>query len=135
MSENPKEFDFLIGKTIASIDRSDSDLIAFTLSDGTRCELYHEQDCCESVTVESIDGTLDSIIGKEIVIAAECELPNGEDPAGYKAAEDSYRDSWTWTIYTLATLDSNVSIRWLGESNGYYSESVNFRVVKATETP
>lgn len=131
MSEYP-QFDFLRGKTITAIDQSDSDLVAFTLSDGTRCELYHEQDCCESVRVESIDGTFDSIIGKEIVIAAECVLSE-DDPAGYTPPEDACRDSWTWTIYTLATLDNSVSIRWLGESNGYYSESVNFRVAKATE--
>jgi hypothetical protein len=76
---------------------------------------YHEQDCCESVYVEDISGSLDDLIDNVIIKASE-ETNNNNPGNKY--------ESVTWTFYKLATKDGYITIRWCGNSNGYYSESV-----------
>lgn len=115
-----KGFHELIGHTITDIGQ-DGDGINFTLQNGTRCRLYHDQDCCESVSVESINGALCSVVGSPLVVATE-EVDGTTPPPESSYAPESY----TWTIYTLATEKSRVVIRWFGESNGYYPEDVRF---------
>jgi len=85
---------------------------------------YHEDDCCESVYVDDITGDLNDLVGKplDIVEVARHEdtMPQGMD---LKKPEDSF----TWTFYKFATIKGWVDVRWLGESNGYYSEEVDFK--------
>lgn len=51
-----KEFNVLVGKTITNISglSVDSDEVIFECSDGTRYKMFHERDCCESVSFEQI---------------------------------------------------------------------------------
>lgn len=111
-----------VGKIVSSIEvervgscnQGPIDTIIFNFSDGDVFKMYHEQDCCESVFLEDITGDLDYLIGEKIL----------------KAEETSNRESKeygteTWTFYHISTFKDTVSLRWYGESNGYYSESVS----------
>ena len=115
----------LVGKTLASVQGGVGDReIVFTTTDGKRYRMYHDQDCSEDVDLVDVDGDLQSLVGSPILRAEE-STSSSENPPGFKPPE--YGDgSFTWTFYRLATVMSGVTMRWYVESNGYYSESVDF---------
>lgn len=110
----------LKGKTLTKIDTSDSSRILFTTNEGEEYVMHHHQDCCESVGIEDITGDLTDLIGSPILEAEE--VVNGDDVPKL----DYQPESCTWTFYKLGTIKGHVTIRWFGESNGYYSERVDF---------
>lgn len=118
------EFSALIGKTFVRVDATDAS-IEFEDSDGNVYRMDHNQDCCESVRIESIVGDLNDLIASPILMA---EMPSSEDEGPMVDPEfpNYHDDSFTWTFYKLATIKGYVDIRWYGSSNGYYSESVDF---------
>jgi hypothetical protein len=110
----------LIGKTMLSVTGAKGDdEIVFTATTGEAYKMYHCQDCCENVRVEDICGELGDLVGSPIVMAEE-SLDGDENPPAIHA------DSYTWTFYRIATAKGLVVLRWLGTSNGYYSERVDF---------
>jgi len=124
-------FGTLLGKTLVSVGVShDDDRITFTCDDGTQYLMHHEQDCCEGVEIEDICGDFEQLLGEPILLAEEATHEN-ENPPGVDAPD--YQDSFTWTFYKLRTMHGSVTIRWYGESNGYYSESVDFEQVSDSE--
>ena len=131
MREKNVDFSELVGKKIVSVERKrydddyagyDADEIIFGISDGSEYKMFHEQDCCESVTVKEVDNDLQKLVGATVLVA-EC-VKNDQQ-------EYNYGDTFTWTFYKLVTDRGDYfTISWLGESNGYYSESVDFVLVQ-----
>lgn len=120
MTSTSLAFSSLVGKTLTHVI-NEGDKIVFIVSPTETYKLEHWQDCCEYVSVESIVGDLSDLIGAPLLKAEEV---SGETPADYKFEFEPA--SYTWTFYKLATIKGYVDIRWLGTSNGDYSEAVNF---------
>jgi hypothetical protein len=115
----------LVGKTLTAIEgKVGGEQITFTDYDGNQYDMFHIPECCEVVQVEDISGDLQDLIGAPIVRAEEsqsCIWPEG-------VAKPVWMDeSFTWTFYRIATAKGLVVIRWYGSSNGWYSESVDFK--------
>ena len=126
------EFSVLQGLVLKSV-KSGDDEIRFETDSGRVFVMEHFQDCCESVVIESITGDLDDLVGTPILLAEEAS--SEESPPDYIIGDDEYEgDSQTWTFYKLRTIKGSVDIRWHGESNGYYSESVDFYEVDMINT-
>ena len=115
------KFKELKGKILTDIDgmQKGSESIKFFCSDGSRYTMRHERDCCEQVYLEDVCGDVEDLLDSPILMAEE--VKNADGPALNK-----YEDSWTWTLYKLATIKGTITLRWYGCSNGYYSEEVEF---------
>jgi len=110
------------GMTMTSVTRGTraggQDLIHFVATNGEEYHMTHYQDCCESVDIEDICGDLSDLVGVPLLQAEEA-THSGPDT-----------DS-TWTFYKFATIKGVVTVRWYGQSNGYYSETADFVKVDA----
>lgn len=115
--DNHVDVEEMQNQTFTSV-RATDDTVTFE-NDTVRYTLYHSQDCCESVYVEEIIGDLEDLENLPLLIAREDT--NAEDPGTCDG------ESYTWTFYNFATYKGYVTIRFLGESNGYYSEEVSVR--------
>jgi hypothetical protein len=136
-------FENLKGKTISKIQnlekgRGYDELIEFECTDGSKFGMKYDPDCCASCSIEDIIGDVSDLLNTEILLAeevssteptSEVQAHRAAEKAKAEAADEYYYDSHeseTWTFYKLATIKGSVTIRWYGESNGYYSESASF---------
>lgn len=104
------DLDNIIGATVLAVEGCNvgSESILFRTDKGT-LRLYHVQNCCESVSVEDVNGDPSDLVGGVVSVAEE--RTNVEE------------DSWQrtgWTFYTIRTTKGDLDIRWLGRDNGYY---------------
>lgn len=122
------DISILKGKTLTNIEvnKLGENYIRFTDTDNNNYIMFHERDCCEIVYIEDICGDINNLIGSPLTMA-ECVTKENDDT--------SYEDgcSITWTFYKLATIKGYVTIRWYGESNGWYSEEVNFGIEEESD--
>lgn len=107
----------LSGEVIKNfIGEKAGELCRVEFESGNVLELFHDQDCCECVVIEDIQGEPVQLIGKTLEYVDE-EIEDG-----------NVGESSTRTTYTFKTSNYMLKIIWLGESNGYYSESVTVRL-------
>ena len=119
----------LKGKTIDRIEglEKGSEEVRIFTQDGGEYLFYHSQDCCESVDLYDLEADCEDWSGALILDAFE----SSNSDEGEKPGE--YAESWTWTFYKIETSKGGIWMRWLGESNGYYSESVEIAWVNKPE--
>ena len=102
----------------------ESEEVIFKCRDGHDIKIYHIQDCCENVYLESAD----SIDNKDDIYTncewCELEIVQGE------TGSDEWGESYTWTFCKLKTNKGYDTMRWYGTSNGYYSEDVDIDIYR-----
>ena len=105
----------MIGETLEFVDVNEQEnQILLTTKSGRRILIHHDQDCCESVRIVDTQGNWQDLIGKVIVEVEEDVIQSGD-----------YGDSETKTNLTFKVDGATVISRWIGKSNGCYSESVD----------
>ena len=117
---NSAKIEDMVGKVFTSVKNVGDTELVFE-NDQERYVFFHQQDCCETVRIEDIVGELSDLEGVELLKAEETH--NLFDMI--KSIDQEFAESGTWTFYKFATRKGYVDVRWLGESNGYYSESVD----------
>jgi hypothetical protein len=115
---NNVDISVLVDEEITSIKGLEqySYVVGITTKSGKVFTFYHEQDCCENVSLEDFDGDITHLQNSVILSA--------EERVSSKDYDDGMEESGTWTFYEIKTTKGDLWMRWLGTSNGYYSESV-----------
>jgi hypothetical protein len=123
--DTQKGMEMMKGKTFVKVEGSvGSGEMLFVTAEGERFLFAHLQDCCETVDINDIVGDLQDLVGSPMLVAEEVK--------GATEPDEEHYESYSYTFYKFATLKGYVDVRWLGESNGYYSESVDLFVEGVT---
>lgn len=108
----------MVGKTLAEVQncKEESEDMLLIATDGTKLRFRHYADCCEHVRIQDVAGDVNDLVGTPLTM---CEAVSSDEPEGIVCEDDSH----TWTFFKFATAKGYVTVRWLGESNGYYGET------------
>lgn len=102
-------------EVIIKVECTDSEIRIIT--DKHDIFFYHEQDCCENVYIELMS-PLKILNGR--ILSCEIVEMNEKYNAGGHATSTWLKIATTYGYFTAI---------WRGESNGYYSESVDFIII------
>lgn len=128
----------LVGAVITKIEggKGDEELVLRVAGRNRACRIFHVSDCCEKVYLADVVGDLKDLVGSPVLdaesVSASQAIPftDPAEEAAWRLGEKRYQeeldgaDSYTWTFVRISTAKGTVSLRWLGVSNGYYSEDV-----------
>jgi frataxin-like iron-binding protein CyaY len=114
-----------VNQLVKFIDVS-GDSIMITLEDGTKYYFDHQQDCCENVSIYDWKGNYHDLVGKKLLYI------DSDNDDFIDETKDIYLDySNTCTTIKFVTDENTVISRWIGSSNGYYSESVDLMILES----
>lgn len=122
------EIDFIKGKIFTSFERIYNNML-FLHNDEITFMMHHEQQCCEHVYLADICGDLEDLINTPIVAAyassnEEVEKCNKQAGPNQKNEDEDEDMCMEYTFYTIRTMKGTVVLRFIGESNGYYSTAI-----------
>ena len=112
------------GKTIQEVRgcKKHSDEVTIKFTDGSCLKFYHRQDCCETILLEDFDATPEDLVSAKIIsIEERISRSNENEIKPLNTCDESY----TWSFYVIKTSKFTMTMRWYGESNGWYSETVD----------
>lgn len=115
-------YENMIGKVFDNVVQVDDEVHFYNNGD-LMFKLFHEQDCCENVYIESIVGDLNDLTNNPITLA-EVVYKNNHDQ---EDLDDCYDLFQTWSFFKFATVKGYADIRFFGSSNGYYSETADLK--------
>lgn len=126
-----EDISVLVGKTVESIELLNGQVTFNVASDG-KYKLTYEGDCCSEGELIDVAGELTDLVGSPIVMAelvtnTDAVRQNHLPPSATERAEQMDQGSFTWSFYKFATAKGYVTLSWFGTSNGYYTETVEFR--------
>lgn len=107
----------LEGEILTNIDiDEDKRQMLLTTKSGRVFRFHHKQDCCEDVKIVGLDENFTTLQGKVINEVKE-EVVEEENMEDYEHR--------TKTNFIFKTDENTAICRWVGISNGYYSETVD----------
>lgn len=114
----------IVGKTIEKagiskkyrVHENEYDVLILTFTDGDGIMFYHDQDCCERVIMTKYND-LENLNGLYVKTFDKI------------AISDDDGDEYDSKTVTKLIFNDEFIIEWIGTSNGYYNEGVQFKYI------